>query len=191
MDPSLGEERTGKEEPPMEQPAEAPLKRRTRGHIIAALSVNAVERSFLRKGHMVVPTREDYGIDLIASTYDQDGFIEPGSIYIQLKATDSPNLSADGSFYSYSISIRDYNGWMAQAMPVFLILYDAQGDRAYWQYVQGYFESDPSRRPKEGAQSVTVRIPADNLFGDAAVDYARARKQDILARISGAIRHVP
>jgi hypothetical protein len=143
------------------------------------------------KGHTVVPTREDYGIDLIASTYDQDGFIEPGSIYIQLKATDSPNLSADGSFYSYSISIRDYHGWMAQAMPVFLILYDAQGDRAYWRYVQGYFESDPSRRPKEGAQSVMVRIPADNLFGDAAVDYVRARKQDILARLSGAIRHVP
>jgi Domain of unknown function (DUF4365) len=192
MEPWLGEEHIGEGAPPMGQPAAtAPLKRRTREHVIAALSVNFVERFFLRKGHTVVKTDEDYGIDLIVSTYDQDGFVEPGSIYIQLKATDSPNLSADGSFYSFSISVRDYNGWAAQAMPVFLILYDAQGERAYWQYVQGYFESEPSRRPKEGARSVTVRIPAANRFDDAAVDYALGRKRDVMVQVSGVIKHVP
>ena len=132
--------------------ATAPLRRRTREHVIASLSANAVERVFLKRGHTVVRTDEDYGIDLIVSTYDQNGFVEPGEILVQLKATDSPSLSADGSFYSYSISIRDYTAWTAEPMPLLLILYDAQGERAYWQYLQAYFESEPSRRPKEGAR---------------------------------------
>jgi Domain of unknown function (DUF4365) len=97
------------------------------------LSANALERVFLKKGHTVVKTEADYGVDLIVSTYDQDGFVEPGNINVQLKATDSPKPSADGSFYSYSISLRDYNAWMDEPMPVLLILYDAQEERGHWQ----------------------------------------------------------
>jgi hypothetical protein len=187
-----GEKDIGEGAPLMGYPsATPPLKRRTGEHVIAALSVNFVERFFLRRGHTVIETKEDYGIDLIVWTYDEGGFVEPELIYIQLKATDSPSLSADGSFYSFSISIKDYNAWAAQAMPVFLILYDAQRERAYWQYVQAYSESEPSRRPGEGARSVTVRIPVENLFDDATVEYARARKRDLLAQMSGGLKHAP
>jgi Domain of unknown function (DUF4365) len=166
------------------------LKQRTREHVIASLSANSIERVFLEKGHTVLKTEQDYGIDLVVFTYDKLGFVETGSIYIQLKATGAPALSADETFYSFSISTRDDNAWTIEPMPVFLILYGATGNKAYWQYVQGYFEGDPSQRPKEHAESVAVRIPASNLFDEAAVDYCCTKKQAVLSQLQGAIKHV-
>ncbi len=173
------------------RPATVPsLKRRTREHILVSLSANSIERIFLREGHTVLKTEQDYGVDLVVFTYDDDGYVEPGNIYIQLKATEAPRRSADGGFYSDPISIRDHNAWTAEPMPVFLILYDAREDRAYWQYVQGYFEADASGRPKKGARSAAVRIPVANVVNAATVDYAHARKRAVLGQLSGAIRHV-
>jgi hypothetical protein len=185
----LAKKPSAKEGAGEERPAIAPsLKRRTRNHVIASLSANSIERIFLQKGHTVIKTEQDYGVDLVVFTYDQDGYVEPGNIYIQLKATETPRRSAEGGFRSFSI--RDYNAWAAEPMPVFLILYDVRADRTYWQYVQGYFEADPSRRPKETARSLTIRIPAANVFDATTVDYARGRKQAVLGQLSGAIRHV-
>jgi hypothetical protein len=93
----------------------------------------------LEKGHTVLKTEEEYGIELVVFTHDANGFVEEGNIYIQLKATDAPALSADGTYFSFSISTRDYNAWDIEPMPVILILYDAKRDKAHWQYVQGYF----------------------------------------------------
>jgi hypothetical protein len=166
------------------------LKQRTRAHVIASLSANSVERVFLEKGHTVLKTEEDYGIDLVVFTHDANGFVEEGNIYIQLKATDVPALSADGTFFSFCISTRDYNAWDIEPMPVILILYDARRNKAHWQYVQGYFEGNPSRRPKGGSESVTVRIPVNNLFDEKAVDYCCMKKLAVMKQIQGVIKHV-
>lgn len=144
----------------------------------------------LAKGHTVIKTEQDYGIDLVLFTYDADGFVEPGNIYIQLKATDIPAISADGTFYSFSISAKDYTAWMDEPMPVILILYDAKGNNAFWQYVQGYFEGHPSKQPKGSVDSVTVRIPTRNLFDETTVDYCRTKKQAVLSQLKGVIKHV-
>jgi hypothetical protein len=48
----------------------APLKKRTREHIIAFLSANTIERYFLKKGHTVLKTDQDYGVDLMVYTHD-------------------------------------------------------------------------------------------------------------------------
>jgi hypothetical protein len=170
-------------------PAQSPLKQRTRNHVIASLSANSIERFFLLKGHTVFKREQDYGVDLFVATHDVDGFVEPGYVYIQLKATDSPDLSADGGFYSFSISIKDYNAWNDEPMPVFLILYDTKREKAYWHYVQAYFGSTPSRRPRKGAASVTVRLPVGNLFDDETVEYVRLKKQSVLGQLSGVINH--
>ena len=115
---------------------------------------------------------------------------KPGNIYLQLKATDSPALSADGDFFSFSISIKDYNAWIIEPMPVFLILYDVKEERAYWQYVQAYFGSTASSRPRKGAASVTVRLPVGNRFDETTVDYVRMKKQSVLDQLTGATKHV-
>jgi hypothetical protein len=169
--------------------SKAPLKKRTREHIIASLSANTIERYFLKRGHTVLKTDQDYGVDLMVYTHDQDGYVEAGNIYIQLKATDTPRISDDRTFYSLSVSIRHYNAWLNEAMPVFLILYDAKNERAYWQYVQGYFEGNPALRPKKGAASITVRLPVANEFNEDTVEYVRSRKEAVLGQVRGAVNH--
>ena len=153
------------------------FKRRTRDHIITSLSVNTIERFFLNGEHTVLKSEQDYGVDLVLYTHDPKGYVEAGTIGVQLKATDAPSLSADGTFYSHPVSIKDYNAWSNEPMPVFLILYDARSDKAHWQNVQGYFQSNPDLRPKKNATWITVRLPVENVFNEGMVDYARCGKQ--------------
>jgi hypothetical protein len=132
-----------------------PRKQRTRQHVIADLSVNHVERIMLEAGHAALRLTTDYGYDIAMTTFDPEGFTEPGLVLFQLKASD--NLSPSGEFYSYDLDIRDYNLWRVEDMPVILILYDATNKKAYWLDVQEYFVEDAARRPKRGAKTIRVR----------------------------------
>ena len=44
-------------------------------------------------------------------------------------------------------------------MPVILVVYDGQKDKAHWLYVQQYFETAGSRQPRKGAKKVRVEVP--------------------------------
>jgi hypothetical protein len=66
-----------------------PRKQRTRQHIIADLGVHNVEGFILEEGHTAQRLGSDYGYDLIMWTFDEHGFVEPGSIYFQCKARES------------------------------------------------------------------------------------------------------
>jgi hypothetical protein len=134
----------------------APRKQRTRQHVIADQSVNHVERFILDAGHTAQRLTSDYGYDLVLFTYDERGYLEPGSIYVQLKAGET--LEAVGVDYAFDLDIRDYNLWMLEEMPVLLILFAASRRRAYWLCVQNYFNKDEARQPKKGAKSVRVRV---------------------------------
>ena len=134
-----------------------PRKRRTRQHVIADQSVNYTERFIIDEGHTATRLGADYGYDLLMFTHDEDGFVEPGLVPIQLKAAEW--LQAVGSDYVFDLDLRDYNLWMLEEMPVILILFDAARRRAYWLHVQGYFREDALRRPKKGARTVRVHVP--------------------------------
>jgi hypothetical protein len=73
--------------------------RRTRGHIIADLSANFVERSALLAGYSVERIQHDYGIDLLLFTYNEAGEIENASISLQLKATDTLPVLANQAHF--------------------------------------------------------------------------------------------
>src|SRR5882672_10854813 len=134
-----------------------PRKQRTREHVIADQSVNHVERFIIDEGHTAQELERDYGYDLLLFTYDEQGYVEPDFVSLQLKAAES--LQAVGSGYAFDVDIRDYNLWMRERMPVILILFDASRRRAYWLAVQHYFREDEGRKPKKGAKSVRVRVP--------------------------------
>src|SRR4051794_11281208 len=104
-------------------------KRRIRAHVIADLSVNHVERFILDAGHTVQRMEKDYGYDLLLTTYDEQGYIEPDFLAIQLKAAES--LSAVGSDFVFDLDIKDFNLWIREKMPVILILFDASRRRAF------------------------------------------------------------
>jgi hypothetical protein len=59
-----------------------PRKRRTREHVVADQAVNYVERFVIDAGHTAQRLSSDYGYDLVVFTYDEQGYLEPGSLYV-------------------------------------------------------------------------------------------------------------
>ena len=115
-------------------------KRRTREHVIADLSVNHVERMVLQTGYTIDRLVHDYGLDLMLVTYNESGYVEPGQVFLQVKATDSPRISADGARISCRVERTDLERWLQERMPVILVLYDALSDVAYWTHIQADVE---------------------------------------------------
>lgn len=159
-----------------------PRKQRTRQHVIADLSVNHVERVALLEGCAFVRFDADYGYDLVLLTFDRDGYVENGVIFFQLKASES--LQRVGENFAYDIDIRDYNSWVADDFPVFLVLYDAGTGRAYWVHIQGFFR-DSGRRPQAGARTVRVHVPATQVFNRRGLRRVRRVRQSAPVRIMG------
>ncbi len=168
------------------QPAEV-RKRRTREHVIADQSVNYVERFVIDEGHTVQRQEHDYGYDLNVITYDRQGYVEPVSFILQLKAAET--LKESGSDFVFDLDIRDYHLWMMELVPVMLVLYDPSRRRAYWLYVQRYFRQDPTRQPKKGAKTVRVRVPKRQPVNRRAIALMRAIKQEKLTRLKGLVDH--
>jgi hypothetical protein len=86
-------------------------KRRPREHIIADLSVNHVERYIFLCGYSVERIEYDYGFDLVMFTYDTNGEIENGQIYLQLKAKDSLRILADKETIAFTLERSDIEQW--------------------------------------------------------------------------------
>ena len=84
------------------------LKRRTREHVIADLSVNHVERQILLGGHTIECTRHDYGYDLLMTTYNVNGEPESGEVRLQLKATDALPIVKGGETVSWALRDRTW-----------------------------------------------------------------------------------
>lgn len=161
-----------------------PRKQRTRQHVIADLSVHHVEGFILDAGHTAQRLDHDYGYDLLMATYDERSHVEPGSVYFQLKAMET--LARSGSVYFFDLDVRDYNLWVRENMPVILILFDAGRRKAYWLFIQGYFEEGAGRRPKKGAKTVRARVPSRQLVSQKAVVRWRELKRAVFAQSKGA-----
>ena len=157
--------------------------------MIAAQTCNHIEKFIIDRGHTAARALDDYGIDLVVNTFDDDGYAENGEILIQLKASDRPSYSADGTFVSLKVDRPHFELWAGEPMPVFLVLYDAAIGRAYWLYLQEAIRSGTVRRPGRGVERVTLRIPVANEFNAETVNLARRIKATILDRIEGIIDH--
>jgi hypothetical protein len=166
-----------------------PRKKRPREHIIADLSVNYVERYVLLCGYSVERIEHDYGYDLLIFTYNAEGEIENGQIYIQLKATDSLSILADQKTITFTLASSDLELWLLEPMPCILIVYDAKLGQAYWLYLQAYFESIEAFDLSKMGESVTVRLSKDNVLNRQAVEIFAKFKNDVLSQLKGAIRH--
>jgi len=152
-----------------------PRKQRTRQHLIADLSAHHVEGPILEEGHTALKVDRDYGYDLQLYTFDAVGYAEPSLAYLQLKAAEA--LTRSGDDFVFDVDVRDYNLWMLETVPVFLLLFDAGRRRAYGVYIQGYFAADASRRPRHRAKTVRVRVPARQRVTRAGVRQMCRRKR--------------
>lgn len=168
-----------------------PRKRRTRAHVLADLSMNYVERQVLLCGFVVEQRLKDYGYDFVLYTYDQNGEAENGEIFIQVKATDTLPLLADGERIAFPVSEIDLALWLREPMPVILVLYDAQMNVAYWLYVQAYFERQQRERPGSVfpiRRTRTVYLNRSAPFDQDAVRAIARYRDAVLAQVRG-VRH--
>lgn len=150
-------------------------KTRTRGHVIADLGVNHVERHVLLAGFTAERFHYDYSYDLTVKTYSPTGEIEPDSFEFQVKATDRLVLHADGATAVVRVDGGDVRSWLLNRMPVILALYDATADRAYWVDVQEHARARKFGERGAG-KTVTVRVPVAQVLTPAAVHAFRLKK---------------
>jgi hypothetical protein len=163
---------------------ELPRKTRTRGHVLADLSINHVERQVLRCGYSTERVQHDYGYDLTMATYSDTGEFEPGAVYIQVKATDQVRQLADGRTIPWSVSRRDLRLWLAETYPVILVVYDGPRDRAFWLYIQAYF-ADRTPQLFAGGGTVRVHIPMSQRLNPRAIRAIARAKNALQARLRG------
>jgi hypothetical protein len=155
-----------------------PRKRRTREHVLADLSVNHVERQVLLCGFVAERVTHDYGIYLELFTFNKRGEIEEGKILVQLKATDHFELRSAQTTFPIRIDRSDLVLWLAQPMPVILMVYDARKEKAYWLYVQSHFQRLKDFNLFSAGQRVTVQIPVANVLTTSAIRrFARYRNR--------------
>lgn len=155
-------------------------KRRTREHVLADIGVNYVEGVFLRAGCSVQRIESDYGLDLLVTTYDARGYVEPGWLPVQVKAT-SRGMRSGKNHLGLSVDARDLHFWLRQLYPVVLILYDGKADAAYWLDVHAYF----SQETHTIRSCHTVRIPFRNRLNRGSVRKLRERKAQVVATSEG------
>lgn len=163
-------------------------KTRTREHIIASQSVAHVERFVFACGFTAERVVHDYGYDLNIYTYDPQGGIENGNIYVQVKATDHLTVLADGKTITQTTDSADILFWLGEIMPVVLVVYDALNKEAYWLYIQEAFASFRPLLNPMSQSSVTLRLSKENIVDEKAVEQFREIKNAILAQ-KGAIQY--
>jgi hypothetical protein len=155
------------------QPQERKL--RTREHVLADLSINYVERQVLLRGFAVNRLASEYGLDLQMRTYSDGGEVESGHVLFQVKATDSLQVLQDEQTIVVRVEVADLKAWQDEWVPVILVVYDGQSDKAYWLYVQRYLdEKQVSGEDLLTEQDrVTIRIPRKNRLNRKAIEQFR------------------
>lgn len=158
-----------------------PRKRRTRAHVLADLSVNHVERHALRRGFSVERMFHDYGLDLSIFTYNRRGEVESGGISVQLKASDRVRKTKSGDI-ALRIERAHLLHWIREIFPVMLVVYDAAEDIAYYLHVQGHLQHKDLFRLQRIGETVTLRIPLENVVSEEAIHAWARIKARVAAR---------
>lgn len=160
----------------------AQRKTRTREHGIASQSVAHIEKFIVAAGHTAERFLNDYGYDLNLFTCEVNGEMEPGSILIQIKATDNLPLLRDGNTISFPIEWRDVALWRLEPMPVILVVHDAVQEVAYWLYVQEMLENLDEFQHSGRSGQVNIHLSKDNVVSKQAIERFREFKQIVLSQ---------
>jgi hypothetical protein len=131
----------------------------------------------------------DYGIDLALYTYNAEGEIENGAIYLQLKATDDLHTLQDEQTIALEVERADLEYWLEEPMPVMLVLYDAKAGTAYWLYVQSHFRMRPGFNLSETGGTVTVHLSKASVLDGGAMRRFSDFRDQVLTQIRGVIQH--
>lgn len=170
---------------PRRRKSQLQRKSRTREHVIADLSLHHVSGPVLRAGFTIEADHADYGIDAHIETFDADGAVENGLIFVQLKATDNiGTYRLENGDLSFPMDKRDLDYWSKEPYPAYLVVYDAQADAAYWLYIQNYLITRNIEVAMLTSASLSLHIPsAQTVQADTPFQW-RQHKADVISTIS-------
>jgi hypothetical protein len=163
-------------------------KKRIRKHVIADLSLHHLAYQVVKCGFTIEAIRSDYGYDGSIFTYNDQGEIENGNMFFQLKATDHIARYKKKTVFSFPIAKQDIDLWQDEPFPVYLILFDTVAEIAYWLYLQRYLEDNRITSAIIEGASLAVRMDATQIVDVSSVRSWRADKMSVLANI-GSISH--
>lgn len=122
------------------------------------------------------------------ATFNKKGEIEEGKVYFQLKATDRLKLTAQQETFPFRVSRFDLVFWLAQPLPVILVVFDAKKEVAYWLYVQSYFSREPGFNLFTAGKTITVQVPIANVVNVSAVRKFAGFRDRLVAQM-GDLKH--
>jgi len=163
-------------------------KKRVRNHVIADMSVHHLAYQVVKTGFTLEVLTKDYGFDAWIQTFDANGEIENGQLYVQLKATDHIKRNRSGTAVEYRVKKRDLDLWEGAVFPVYLVLFDAIAERAYWVYLQRYLQANRIKAARLTTASLVVEIDVNQVLDTAAVTSWRNDKGSVIDQI-GKIDH--
>jgi hypothetical protein len=87
---------------------------------------------------------------------------------------------------AFRVVRSDLPNWLSEVLPVILVVYDVTADLAYWIHVQGYFRALPRFNLFQAGQTVTVRLPRQQVLNPSAVRQFAALRDQAYAQFQGA-----
>jgi Domain of unknown function (DUF4365) len=141
-----------------------------------------------KSGHSLEGIAQDYGYDGSIFTFDVQGQIESSYMFVQLKATDRLVRSKDRKFVKFVLEKKDLNLWQNEIVPVYLVVFDAKAEKAYWVYLQRYLEQKKLTASKITTRTKTIWLNTKQLVNQQAIERWRQHKATVVAQI-GRISH--
>jgi hypothetical protein len=168
-----------------------PRKRRTPEHIRSDIAARYVEFVCAQAGYTTIsaPPGADYGVDITVQTFDENGFIENEVIRLQVKAVAGVMFLADRRRLRFDVDRRDLHHWLQEIVPVILVVVDTTNLRAYWVYVQRYFQQVQNFDLNLVAQFKTIHLNKRDLLTPKALHRIARWKNQIVMQAAGRIRH--
>ena len=118
----------------------------------------------------------DYGLDDIIRTFKENGEVEPGLIWLQVKATDHPQARKGVATIAVRLEYRDVVHWIKEPYPVVLIVYDATEDKAFWLHMQKALQKGGVFKLARSAGRLVVPVPLEQVVNEEAIRHFRRLK---------------
>jgi uncharacterized protein DUF4365 len=88
----------------------------------------------------------------------------------------------------FRISKRDVDLWQDEIVPVYLVVFDSRRIKAYWIYLQKYFQQKGIRARSLKTETMTIKLETSKIVDEKAIRTWRSDKAAVLTNI-GQVTH--
>lgn len=115
---------------------------RHRKHVMETTSMKILNNKIPDRWVLRGATERDYGIDLYLEIVGADNKITGELMALQVKSKESIVFGSDGKYTLSGIKKSTLNYWKGLPVPVFVVVVDLTGDKAYWLNLGEYLRTN-------------------------------------------------